>query len=354
MSVGCLSQREDAINHRCKLSCRKGGKPTVAKSIRHCEFFMKTARFHDCADNAQIVMQQKIQRYVTFTTLQRSYLDEPATRRQGAQIPVQIGAANKVDDGIYASAVGSIKRSIKEVVFAVVHADRTPQFADALHAFLAGSCENGLCAERVRKHDCRGTNTACRSMDKRPAARSQFSEMDQCFVGRDKDFGDCSGGGKGEPVGDRHSHTRVDAGILRMRSAANDGHHAVTVPETSRCSAHINHLAGDFQTRNDRVAEVRLFSVESLSLENVGAIQPGRADADQEIVWSQLRNRFFHQLDHVRVACVFKTNCPHAVLRNCYAGLTPHNSPTYEFHHRMFCSGDSSTTAGLSSDLSIS
>src|ERR1700719_832247 len=99
-----------------------------------------------------------------------------------------------------------------------------------------------------------------------------------------------------------------------MRSATNDGHHAVTVPETSRGSAHIDHLAGDFQTGNDRVAEVRLFSVESLSLENVGAIQPGRADADKEIVWSQMRNRFFHLLDHVCIACVFKTNCPHAAL----------------------------------------
>jgi hypothetical protein len=109
-----------------------------------------------------------------------------------------------------------------------------------------------------------------------------------------------------------------------MRSPANDGHHAVTVPETSRCSAYINHLAGDFQARNDRVAEVRLLSVESLPLENVGAIQPGRADADQEIVRSQLRNRFFHQLDHVCIACVFKTNCPHAASRNCQTGLAPH------------------------------
>jgi hypothetical protein len=70
-----------------------------------------------------------------------------------------------------------------------------------------------------------------------------------------------------------------------MRSTANDGHHAVTVPETSRCSAHLNHLAGDFQTGDDRVAEVWLFAVESLPLENVGTIQPGCVDADQEIVW---------------------------------------------------------------------
>jgi len=161
-------------------------------------------------------------------------------------------------------------------------------------------------------------------MDKRPAARSQFSEMDQCFVRRDKDFGDCGGLGKREPVGNRHGHTRVDAGILRMRSAANDAHHAVALSETSRCSAHINYLARDFKTGNDGVAEVRPFSVESLPLENVGTIQPGRADAEQEIVWPQLRNRFFHQLDHVCIACVFKTNCPHAALRNCHAGLAPH------------------------------
>jgi hypothetical protein len=101
-------------------------------------------------------------------------------------------------------------------------------------------------------------------------------------------------------------------GSTRAYSAANDGHHAVTIPETSCGSAHINHLACDFQTGNDRVAEVRLFSVESLSLENVGAVQPGCADADEEIVWSQLRNRFVNQLDHVCIACVFKTNCPHA------------------------------------------
>jgi hypothetical protein len=46
--------------------------------------------------------------------------------------------------------------------------------------------------------------------------------------------------------------------------------------------------------------------VESLSLENVGAIQPGCAHADQDIARSQLRNRFFHQLDHLCIACVFK------------------------------------------------
>jgi len=94
-------------------------------------------------------------------------LDEPATRRQGAQIPVQRGGgADEVHDGIYTSAFGSIKRSIEEVVFPVVHPYRTAHFADALHAFLAGSCENGLYAERVSKHDCRGSNTACYRMDK--------------------------------------------------------------------------------------------------------------------------------------------------------------------------------------------
>jgi hypothetical protein len=75
--------------------------------------------------------------------------------------------------------------------------------------------------------------------------------MDQCFVRRDKDFGDCSRLSKGEPIGNRHGHTRVDASILRMRSAANDGHHAVTVPETSCGGAHLNHLTCDFQTGND-------------------------------------------------------------------------------------------------------
>jgi hypothetical protein len=72
----------------------------------------------------------------------------------------------------YASTVDSIERRIEGVVFAVVHANRTAQFANALDAFLAGSCENGLCAEGVRKHDLRGTNAACCCMDKRPSGRS--------------------------------------------------------------------------------------------------------------------------------------------------------------------------------------
>ena len=67
-----------------------------------------------------------------------------------------------------------------------------------------------------------------------------------------------------------------------MRSPADDGHHAVAVQETSLCNAHTNYFAGDFQTRNGRVAEIRVFSVESLSLKNVGAIQSGSADADQD------------------------------------------------------------------------
>jgi hypothetical protein len=191
----------------------------------------------------------------------------------------------KVHNGIYASAVGSIKRCIDEVAFAVVHPNRTAQFADALDALLAGSCENSHCAERVRKYDCRGTNTACCCMDKRPSARSQFPRWISASCAVTKTSGIAAAAAK-----ESRSGTAVPS----------RGHRS----GTSRRSAHINHLVGDFQTGNDRVAEVWLFSVVSLSLENVGAIQPGCADADQDIVWSQSRNRFFHQLDHACIACV--------------------------------------------------
>jgi hypothetical protein len=61
-----------------------------------------------------------------------------------------------------------------------------------------------------------------------------------------------------------------------------------------------------------------------LTLCSFGAIQSGCADADQEIVWSQLRKRFVNQFDHVCIACVFKTNRPHAVLNNYRAGFVLH------------------------------
>lgn len=110
-------------------------------------------------------------------------------------------------------------------------------------------------------------------------------------MGGDEDLGDRGGLDVIEAGGNRHRHAVVDARHLGIRAAADDAHHAVADLPALHVRAHGDHVAGDFQAHDGRIAEVRP-AVAAAALRQVGAVDAGGAGTHQQVVrpWQRLRH----------------------------------------------------------------
>ena len=106
-------------------------------------------------------------------------------------------------------------------------------------------------------------------------------------VGGRERLGDAARRGPVELVRDRHRGALVHHGELRLATAADDRHHAVTGLEALDGAPGGDHLAGQLETRDvGRQAGRR--GVFALELEHVGAVEPGGADAHEELAGLRL------------------------------------------------------------------
>ena len=123
---------------------------------------------------------------------------------------------------------------------------------------------------------------------------------------------------------DGHGHAVVDPRQFGVSAAADDAHDPVTNVEAADSAAFGDHLAGDFQPDDRRVAEVRA-PVATAAMGEVCAVDPGGVDAHQQVGGAHLRVRHFRQFEYVSVAEGFKGNgfhgeCVSAWMRVCGKG----------------------------------
>ncbi|MNN37700.1 hypothetical protein D3C81_1516590 [compost metagenome] len=104
-----------------------------------------------------------------------------------------------------------------------------------------------------------------------------------------------------QPIGNVHGHAIVDACQFRVTTAAHDSHDAVANGETLRLGAHRNHLAGDLQAHEVRIAEVRA-PVAATPVREVRAVETGGTVAHQQVMGADLRVRHVGEFQNVGIA----------------------------------------------------
>jgi hypothetical protein len=101
-------------------------------------------------------------------------------------------------------------------------------------------------------------------------------------VGGREHLRDPAGGHPVELVGYRHDQALVDRDQLCLAAAADHGHDAVTGGEAVDAGAALGHLTGELQA-GDVGGRARRRRVATTHLQDVGAVDAGRTDADQDL-----------------------------------------------------------------------
>jgi hypothetical protein len=125
--------------------------------------------------------------------------------------------------------------------------------------------------------------------------------MEQRVVGRQKRFGNRR---RGLPAHRRryaHAQPLVDDHLLGVAASSEDPHHAIAGLQTAHPGAAIHDLSREFQAGNVG-RRARRSRVEAFSLQQIGAVQPRRADPDDDILRARDGLRNLPHLQYFRPA----------------------------------------------------
>ena len=122
------------------------------------------------------------------------------------------------------------------------------------------------------------------AVDEQGLARLQGSVLEDVGPDREDGLGKAGGLGQGQSVGDGKRVPGVDDGVLGVAAAAQQGADPVAGPPAS-CAP--DHLPGDLQAQGVRRAGGR--GIAAHALQEVGPVDPGRRDADQDLALAGFR-----------------------------------------------------------------
>jgi hypothetical protein len=134
----------------------------------------------------------------------------------------------------------------------------------------------------------RGRADAARgAVDEQALAHAQPRLREERVVGGREDLGQPARVRERDDVGHRHELALVDDGELGLTAAADDPHDAVALGEALRARPEADDLARQLEPRDVRRAAGR-GGVAAPALHHVGAVEPGAADADENLAGSGL------------------------------------------------------------------
>ena len=132
-----------------------------------------------------------------------------------------------------------------------------------------------------------GPDAARRAVDEEALAGTQSALDEDRVVGGREDLGQPAGLRPVQALGDRHELALVDDRELRLAAAADDRHDAFAFAEARRARAAALDLTGELEARDVRRRAGRR-GIGALALEHVGAVEPGGADADENLAGARL------------------------------------------------------------------
>ena len=119
-------------------------------------------------------------------------------------------------------------------------------------------------------------------MDEQALAGAQAALGEERVVGGGEDLRDAAGRVPVELVGDGDGEALVDGDQLGLAAAADHGHDAVAGLEAVHARAALGDLAGELEP-GDVGRRARRRGVDALHLQDVGAVEAGGADADEDL-----------------------------------------------------------------------
>ena len=227
-------------------------------------------------------------------------LDQPPFEGQQAEILLEVIPAHHVEDDIDSCRTDDASRFFSEIVRAVVdHVVGADRLRERSLVTIAYGRNHGR-APRLGDLDRRVTDAAAAAMDQDGLARTQAAALDDIGPDREEIFRNCGGMLEIEFIRRRQAvRGRNDAvpGITAARCQC--AHRVADLPFCDR-GAERRNVAGDLQPQDRRCARRR--RVASLALDNVGPVDAGVADGDQDVVITGNRNRTFGDGEGFRAA----------------------------------------------------
>ena len=148
-------------------------------------------------------------------------------------------------------------------------------------------------------------------MDEERLARFQRAALEHVVPYGEERLGDRRRFGEREAVRYRQGVGLVHHAIVSVAAARRQRTDQVALVPARRAGAERGDLAGDFEAR--KVGGARRRRICALPLEDVGTVDAGRPDPDQDLAFARLRNRALFRLEHQRAAGLADRHCRHAL-----------------------------------------
>ncbi len=206
---------------------------------------------------------------------------DPAVAREGADVAVDVVAADRVEHDVGAVPVGGLEERLDEVLLAVVDEDVRAQRPARLELRRAARGHGHAGAEPGGQLDRHGADAARPAVHEQRLARSEPRvEHDVRPHCRD-DLGQAGRLHEVEAIGHREDVALVDRDELRVAAAGEQRAHAVADAPARRTRADGRDRARHLEPQVRRRACGR--RVRALALAEVGAVDAGGGHADQDL-----------------------------------------------------------------------
>ena len=280
---GYFAERENAIYDRFHASGFEQRPDMLFEIASDLGFVGDGSRAHRGSREGETVAHDLGEIDGGFGALLDGDLDETPAVCEALEIARGVGAANDVQDEMDTLTVGEGADFLDEILADVVDGSGCAKLAagGALLLGAGGGVDRG--AERAGELDGRGADAAGAPVNENALRRLKGSGLKDVGPDREEGLGDARGFFDGEPGGDREAVRSRREAVVGVASAGDQGAYAVaSLPAGRGIRGHDD--AGNFETE-DRGCSGRR-RIFALALKEVGAVDAGSLDADQDFTWA--------------------------------------------------------------------
>ena len=231
-----------------------------------------------------------------------------------------------IEHDVDAAAGRQLARAGREVFGAVVDGGRAERLA-APALVVASRGDDRAGTSVTKEGDRRRPDAAPAAVDERGAARGERAEVrhEEVRERGEEHLGEAAGLLIAHVVGDGKDGSVVDDRLVRVAAARKEGHDTLTDPPSLRRGAELRDLARALEAEDRRRAGRR--RIETLALQQVGAIHAGSADANPDVLGTDGRGGDFPDHEHVLVARLPDQDRPHRGALTTAGGRSQSRSP---------------------------
>ena len=299
VSIGNLIEAENAIDHRPHDTACEQWADLRSKGLRGSDFLFEASRAQDRPAYRQSLPQNYAEGYRGIAAAHRANENDAPLRRSSGNARRKVGATNEIEHHLDTGPVGERRDASGDVVRVTVHDDAflEAERASAIDLLAGTGVTNWNRASRPCELQRREADTASHGVNEDVLRHVRVGLRHERIVRGDERFGNGSGLGPREIRRNGGKRSLVRDDVLRISSTADDTVYAIALLPERRTSAARRDLAGDLHPWNVGWPTWRR-GIAPLTLQKVGAIEGGRAHANEDFARARLRSRNISYLEH--------------------------------------------------------